>query len=129
AGGEQAKVSASQNGEITQQHVAAVLERDGLVADAWRFSARSIVSLAAAEPLAPDEAPANDGDVMLVFAPDKAVVKMSVAKVLVSIGGGIRLGGVVATGYGALHRGVACNNNRTLLEVERDPAHEVNRVG
>jgi hypothetical protein len=122
-------MSTSQDREITQQHVAAILQGYGFVADARRFGARSIVAFATAEPFAPDEAPPHDGDIVQVFAPDKAVVEVSMAEVLVTIGSGIRLGRVVASSRGALHGGFACDNNRAGLKVERHPAPEVNGVG
>src|SRR5690349_18449770 len=119
-------MSASQDREVTQQHVAAVLERDGFVADAWRFGSRGVVALAPAEPFAPDEASSNDGDVVQVFAPDEAVVKMGMAEILVTVGNGIRLGRVVATAGSALHGDFGGDNDRSGFKVERDSAPEVN---
>src|SRR5690348_6730172 len=112
SGGQQAEMSSPQDGEVTQQHVAAVLQCDGFVAYARRFGSRGIVAFAAAQPFAPDEASPNDGDVMQVLAPDETVVKVGMAEVLVSVGGGIRLGGVVTAAGSALHRGFRCDNDR-----------------
>src|SRR5690348_443936 len=121
-------MSSPQDREVTQQHVAAVLQRDGFVADARRFGSRGVVALAAAEPFAPDEASSNDGDVVQVFAPDEAVVKMGMAEVLVTIGGRVGLGRVVAAACSALH-GFGGDNDRSGLKVERDSAPEMNGIG
>ena len=99
AGEEQAEVAALEDGEVAEEDVAAVLEGDGLVADAGLLGdeGKSVAFWAAAvgEAFAPDEAGAGDGEVVEVFAPDEGVVPVVVAVVLVGLPGGFGLGCVV----------------------------------
>ena len=69
------------NGKIAQQHVAAILQRDGFVAHAGMLGDRARAP-SAAEAFAPDQAGADDGNILKTLAPDQAVVPMIVAEVL-----------------------------------------------
>src|SRR5581483_8446083 len=72
--GENAEMAAVENREIAQDDVVAVLEADGLIADAGIESAGA--ATAAAQALAPNAAGADDARVRDVLGPDQAVVKM-----------------------------------------------------
>ena len=104
AGDENGKVTAVKNRDVANQHVAAQLERDGLVAEPdrreigfqsaacdWSDSnvEKPHISIqqpvAAHQPAAVDHAVAGDGNVCEVFAPDEAVVKIAVPAVLIGI--------------------------------------------
>ena len=70
AGGEDAEVAAVKDGEIAEDDVAAVLEGDGLVADAGRSGVgQRLFVVSAAQALAPDEAGAEDAEVVDVLRP------------------------------------------------------------
>ena len=92
---------ALENGEIPQYHVAAVLERDGLVAHAGLL--RSVERVIAAgrairsktEPLAPDQPRPGDAEVMNLFAPKQRVMPVVVAVILMCVPIRLRLGRVV----------------------------------
>ena len=73
AGGKDSEMAAIGDGEIAQRHVAAELQRDGLVA------ARSA---AAIQRLAGYASTADDRDILQTLAPNQAVVKVAVAGVL-----------------------------------------------
>ena len=96
-------MAAFENREVAQQDVAAVLERDRLVADAGLFGyidrvvAASVPVCAEAEPFAIDQPGAGDAEVVDVFAPEQGVVPVIVAVVLVGVPWGVGLGCVVGS--------------------------------
>src|SRR5260370_11541497 len=73
AGGEDAEVASVKNGKIAQQHVAAILQRDGLVAHAG-FLGDWPRTPSATQAFAPNQSGAVDGNVLKALAPDQAVV-------------------------------------------------------
>ena len=131
---QQAKVAALENREVAEDDVAAALEGDGLVADAGllgaidRVGATSRASGPEAEALAPDKPRPGDREVADVLAPDQRVVPMVVAVVLVSVPGGLGLGGVVGSAHvaGGLagKRRLRGDDSGTLREVEVNVALE-----
>jgi len=73
-------MAAFEHGEVAQDNIVAVLERDGLVADAgllgnvdWVVAAGGWV-ISKAEALAEDQPGAGDAEVVQVFTPDERVV-------------------------------------------------------
>ena len=122
-------MAAVQDGEIAQHDVAAVLEGDGLVADAGSGGVgQKCFTMAAAKAFAPDQAGAEDGEVVDVFAPDQAVVPVIVAEVLVGFPGALRLGKVISSGGQAIVWGGRGEDGGALLKKERDVALEMDRV-
>src|ERR1019366_6916598 len=88
AGGEDGEVAALEQAEVAQEDVVAVLEGDGLVADAGLVGDEVEVAAAGAvgavgEAFAEDEPGATDGEVVLVFRVEERVVPVVVAVVLV----------------------------------------------
>ena len=77
AGEEQAEVAAFEDGEVTQDDIAAVLERDGFVADSGLLGAiagvitAGVTASSEAQALAEDQAGAGDGKIVDVFAPEE----------------------------------------------------------
>src|SRR6266496_702996 len=84
AGGEDSEVPAVKDGKIAQQDVAAVLQRNGLVAHSCLLGDGTGTS-ATAQAFAPDQAAADDCNVFKPLSPDQAIVPMIVAKVLVAL--------------------------------------------
>ena len=72
-------MSAVQDGNIAQRHIATILQADRLVAHAGR---KDVVSRASAQAFAPDQPRPNDGYIVDRFAPEQAVVPVTVAEVL-----------------------------------------------
>ena len=129
AGGEDAEPSALEDGEVAKDDVAAVLERDGLVADAGSGGVgQRLLVVAAAETFAPDEAGAEDAEVVDVLAPDEAVVPVIVAVVLIGLPRALRLGSVVAAAGEAFVRCGRGENGGALLKEESDVALEMDGV-
>ena len=80
-------MSAFENREVAQCHVAAILQRDRLVAGArhqGRRPSADRVDVAAKAP-SPDQPRTNDRDIIDAVAVDQAVVEMAVPKVLVAV--------------------------------------------
>src|ERR1700730_6053322 len=94
-------MAAVQNGEVARNDVAAVLERDSLIADARLLGdkRRTIgrVAEASGEAFAPDEARAGDAEVVNVLAPQQRIVPMVMAVVLIGVPCGVRFSRVVYT--------------------------------
>src|SRR5258708_37802635 len=86
AGGEDAEVASVKNGKIAQQHVAAIFQRDGLVAHARILGAWPRAP-SATQAFAPNQSRAGDGDVLKALTPDQAVVPMIVAEILKALPG------------------------------------------
>jgi hypothetical protein len=120
AGGEDGEVSAVQDGEVPQQDVVGVLQRDGLVAHARIFRVW-LLARAAAEAFAPDEPGTADAEVRDTFADDEAVVPVRVSVVLELVPF-VRLGHVVLAGSA----GLSGHDLRTLVEMEKYFALQVN---
>ena len=129
-------MAAFEDREIAEDHVAAVLESDRLVAYTsllgfvdWVVAAGR-VGVSEAETLAVDEARAGDANVVNVFAPEQRVVPVVVSVVLVgvprSVGFSCVVGAAVVAGGRVLKRRVRGENGRTLRQMERDVALQSN---
>src|SRR5215471_17228241 len=122
------EVSAGKHRKIAQDDVAAVLEGDRLVADAWRFLDRKIeIVMPARQPASPYESGPENGDVVDVLTPDQAVVPVVMAKILKCFPRHIGFGWIVA-GYGSVARSVGCQDRGALIEVECHGAGQAKRV-
>ena len=122
AGGQDPEPAAVLDREVAQDHVAAVLERDRLVADRLRGD---LPAEAPGEAPAEDASRARNGDVLEVLAPDEAVVPVAVASVLVVqlVPPGIGLRAVVG---GPIRGG---DYRRPGPEVESDLAPQADGAG
>ena len=88
AGGQNAEVAAVENTKIAQQDIAAIFQCDGLVPCAGMLGSRLDIPTAA-QPLAPNQASANDGYILQALTPNQAVVPMILAEVLIRLPGRI----------------------------------------
>ncbi len=114
-GGEQREVSAVQYGEVAQQDIAAVLQRDRLVADSCLLGdeidiTRTVRCRAVGKTLAVDQSGARDGEVAQVLPVEEGIGPMIVAVILVVLprlgrAGGVVGASVVASGFARLGRG------------------------
>ena len=102
----------------------AVLQSDGLIADAGALRARQAVGIAAAQSLAPNEAGAADGDILKTFAIDQTVGPVIMPEVLISLPGLRRPGRVVAACCGSGIRHFCCKDGRAVLKIQADMALE-----
>src|SRR5690242_19107020 len=87
---------AVEDGEVTKQHIAAILQGDRFVADAsllchWSRSPTS------AQSLPPDQASSDDGDVLQPLSPDQAVVPVIMFEILIRLPRRIRFGRIIRT--------------------------------
>ena len=82
-------MAAFENGETAQSYIAAILERNGFVADARVFRQRLFMRPASAQSLSPDKPRSKDGDIVQIFAPDQAVMPVVMAVVLIGVPGGV----------------------------------------
>ena len=116
-------MAAVEHAEIAQQHVAAVLQADGLVAHAGLLGPGACAG-ASAQAFAPDASGAGDGDVLQAFAPHQAVAPVAVAIVLI-LAPFVGLRKVVASA-GAFGRGIGRYDGRAHIQIQGDIAHQVN---
>src|ERR1700719_3299015 len=104
-------MAAMQDGEVAQQNILAILERDRLVRDARVFSDRTPV-FPSAQALAPNEPRPIDGNILQVLAPDQAIVPMAMTVILVLVPRLIRLRGIV--GVGSAGRRIGAHDGGTI---------------
>jgi hypothetical protein len=119
-------VSTVENREIAQRDVAAILQADRFVADAgvFRFRPRAPAS---AESFAPDQSRPENRNIFEAFAPDQAVVEMTVPEILIVVPW-IRLSGIVGWAAGTRRGRIRRDNRGAAIEINRDFALQMNRM-
>ena len=116
ASGNDGEVTATENGDITDKHIAAQLEGNGLVAraDAATLHIAGILGVMTGEAVTVDHALSGDAHVVLPLGPYQTIMKIGVSAILV-LWPAKHLTLVVG-----LHRGRGCQNGSTSHEVQVD---------